>query len=157
VAVTIRFDTRTRQLATAVLDNGRRVSADTARRMACDARLIPVVLGSTGQVLDAGRSRRLASGPLRRALVARDHGCAFPGCDRPPRWCDAHHLWPWSAGGPTSLDNLVLLCRHHHRTLHEPRQGWRIRLGKDQLPQFIPPPWIDLLQRPQRNLYHPRI
>ena len=68
-------------------------------------------------------TRRLVTGPLRRALVLRDRGCAFPGCDRPPRWCAAHHIRHWADGGPTSLDNAVLLCGHHHRTSTTP-SGW---------------------------------
>jgi hypothetical protein len=156
VVVTVRYDPLTGQLGGAVLDNGQRLSAATARRMACDAKVLPFVLGGAGQILDAGRSRRRASGSLRRALVVRDRGCAFPGCDRPPRWCDSHHRRPWSHGGATCLDNLVLLCRRHHRVMHDPTQGWRMRLGDDGLPQFIPPPRVDLLQRPQHNLYHPR-
>ncbi len=156
VTVTVPFDPLTAQLGTAVFDNGDRLSAQAARRMSCDARVLPAVLGGAGQVLDAGRSRRLATGPLRRALVVRDRGCAFPDCDRPPRYCDGHHLKHWSDGGNTSLDNLVLLCRHHHSVLHEPKSGWVVRLGPDQLPEFLPPPWIDQEQRPRRNLYHPR-
>ena len=156
VTVTIPYDPLTATLGTATADNGERLSADTARRLACDARILPIVLGGAGQVLDAGRSRRLATGPLRQALHPRDRGCAFPGCDRPPRWCDAHHLRPWSAGGRTSLDNLVLLCRLHHRTLHDPSSGWTARLARDDLPEFVPPPWTDPAQRPRRNLYHPR-
>jgi hypothetical protein len=85
------------------LDDGTVVSATTARRLACDAAVLPAVLGGAGQVLDVGRSRRLFTGPLRRALVLRDRGCAFPGCDRPPSWCEAHHLRHWAHGGPTSL------------------------------------------------------
>jgi hypothetical protein len=112
------------------------------------------VLGSAGQVLDAGRSRRLATGSLRRALAVRDRGCAHPDCDRPPRWTDAHHLLSWADGGGTSLDNLVLLCRHHHRLVHAGE--WGVRLGADQLPEFIPPRWLDSEQRPRRNLYHLR-
>ena len=157
VTVTVPFDPLTEALGTATTDNGERMSAATARRLACDARILPIVLGGAGQVLDAGRSRRLATGALRQALVARDRGCAFPGCDRPPRWCDAHHLRPWSEGGPTRLDNLVLLCRHHHRTLHDPTTGWSARLGRDSLPEFVPPPWTDPAQRPRRNDYHLRI
>jgi hypothetical protein len=156
VAVTVSFDPLTQSLGTGALDNGERVSAQAARRLACDGRILPLVLGSAGQVLDAGRSRRLATGPLRRALVARDRGCAFPDCDRPPRWCDAHHFDHWSQGGATKLDNLVLLCRRHHQALHDPRSGWQARLAGDGLPEFVPPPWIDLAQRPRRNLYHPR-
>ncbi|MET0418959.1 MAG: DUF222 domain-containing protein [Actinoplanes sp.] len=156
VTVTVSFDPATQQLGTANLDTGERVSAQTARRMGCDARVLPVVLGGAGQVLDAGRSRRLASGPLRGALVARDRGCAFPDCDRPARSCDAHHIRHWSAGGHTKLDNLVLLCGHHHRVIHEPKSGWRARMATDGLPEFLPPPWIDRAGRPRRNLYHPR-
>lgn len=156
VAVTIPYDPLAATLRTGVLDNGERVSPDSARRLACDARILPLVLGGAGQVLDAGRSRRLATGALRRALVARDGGCAFPDCDRPARWCDAHHLRPWSRNGRTSLDNLVLLCRHHHRTVHDPALGWRVVPAADGLPNFIPPPWTDPERRPRRNLYHPR-
>jgi hypothetical protein len=156
LSVTIAFDPLTSRLRTAAVDNGDRISASSARRLACDARILPVVLGGDSQVLDVGRSRRVAHGALRRALVARDRGCAFPDCDRPPRWCDAHHLKPWSRGGPTDLDNLVLLCRHHHRVLHDPAGGWRARLAADRLPEFIPPRWIDLEQRPRRNCFHPR-
>jgi Domain of unknown function (DUF222)/HNH endonuclease len=156
LAVTVPFEPLSQALRAASLDNGERLSSTTARRLACDARVLPLVLGSQGQILDAGRSRRLAHGPLRRALAVRDGGCAFPDCDRPPRWCDAHHLKPWTEGGSTSLDNLVLVCRHHHRLLHEPDHGWLARLGPDQLPEFIPPPWTDRHRQPRRNLYHPR-
>ena len=156
LAVTVPFDPLTRSLCTASVDSGERFSARSVRRLACDARILPIVLGGEGQVLDVGRSRRLAHGALRRALIARDRGCAFPDCDRPPRWCDAHHLRPWSDGGPTSLDNLVLLCRHHHRILHDSAWGWSVRLADDRLPEFVPPPWTDPNQRPRRNLYHPR-
>jgi hypothetical protein len=158
LAVTVRFDPLASRLGACpgVLPDGERISAAAARRLACDARILPLVLGGASQVLDAGRSRRLVHGPLRRALTVRDGGCAFPGCDRPARWCDAHHLRSWSGGGRTDLDNLVLLCRHHHRLLHAPAGGWRAKLGTDRLPVFVPPPWIDPQQRPRRNLYHPR-
>ena len=156
VAVTVPLDALTGALGTGRLDTGDSLSPATARRMACDARILPLVLGGAGQVLDAGRARRLATGALRRALVARDRGCTFPGCDRPPRWCDGHHLQPWSQGGPTNLDNLALLCRHHHVLIHDAAGGWQVRLGPDGLPDFIPPPWTDPAQRPRRNLYHRR-
>ena len=157
MAVTVPFEALAGRLrTTATIDDGERISAATARRLACDARILPVVLGGDGQVLDLGRSRRLAHGALRRALNVRDRGCAFPDCDRPPRWCDAHHLRPWSEGGSTKLDNLVLLCRHHHRIVHDPQRGWRVRLADDRLPEFVPPPWTDPRQQPRRNLYHPR-
>jgi hypothetical protein len=122
--------------------------------MACDARVLPAVLGGDGQVLDLGRSRRLFTGPIRRALILRDRGCAFPGCDRPPRWAEAHHLTGWADGGETSLANACLLCRHHHRTVHH--GGWQVRLGSDGRPEFLPPAILDPERRPRRNVYHHR-
>jgi hypothetical protein len=87
---------------------------------------------------------------LRRALALRDLGCAFPGCDRPICWCRAHHMWHWANGGPTDLDNLTLLCGHHHRAVHH--DGWQVFLDpRDRLPTFIPPPWINPQQQPRRN------
>jgi hypothetical protein len=154
LAVTVTYDALTREFGTARLDTGDRLDAATARRLACDAQIMPAVLGGDGQILDVGRSRRLASGPLRRALVIRDRGCAFPGCDRPPRWCDAHHIVGWQAGGATDLTNLVLLCRHHHRVVHD--GAWTVRTATDNLPEFLPPPIQDLAQRPRRNRYHAR-
>jgi hypothetical protein len=152
LAVTIAYDPLTRTVTTGRLDNGDRLSASAARRLACDAQIVPMVLGASGQVLDAGRARRLATGPLRRALVVRDGGCAFPTCDRPARWCDAHHVVPWSAGGSTSLSNLVLLCGHHHRLIH--LGDWSVRMAADDLPEFLPPATQDLARRPRRNRYH---
>jgi hypothetical protein len=156
LTVTVTYDPLTRALGPGATDSGNRLSAATARRVACDARVLPMVLGGESQVLDAGRARRLVTRPLRRALAVRDRGCAFPDCDRPPRWTDAHHIRPWADGGPTSLDNMVLLCGRHHRLIHDPDAGWRIHLGPDRQPDFIPPAWIDRHQRPRRNLYHHR-
>ncbi|WFF03610.1 HNH endonuclease signature motif containing protein [Micromonospora sp. WMMD964] len=154
IVVTTDYDTLTRQLGSGTLDIGVRLTPDTVRRLACDATILPAVLGGTGQVLDVGRQRRLITGPLRRALVLRDGGCAFPGCDRPPRWCAAHHIHHWSDGGPTNLDNAVLLCGHHHRHIHH--REWTVRLGDDGHPEFIPPAWLDPDQLPRRNHYHRR-
>jgi hypothetical protein len=114
------------------------ISVEAARRWACDAAILPVVLGSAGEVLDLGRTERTASPAQRRALAIRDKGCAFPGCDRPPGWTDAHHIIHWVDGGPTDLDNLVLLCGAHHDTIHH--HGWTMHLGPDRLPVFEPPP-----------------
>jgi hypothetical protein len=119
ITVTIPYDPLRRTLGTGTLDNGEPLSASATRRLACDARVLPIILSSDSQILDAGRTRRTATGPLRRALNTRDRGCAFPGCDRPPRWCDAHHIISWTDGGPTNLNNLVLLCGHHHRLIHD--------------------------------------
>jgi hypothetical protein len=86
------------------------------------------------------------------ALIARDGGCSFPGCDTAPQWCERHHILPWQVGGDTNLDNLTLLCRYHHR--HFEQGGWTCRLNGDGLPVWIPPKWIDRQRRPILN---PRI
>jgi hypothetical protein len=105
-------------------ESGIFLTAEEIRRISCDAHLTRVIFGTDSQPLDVGRTKRLVTPPLRIAVVARDLHCVFPGCDRPASWCDIHHLIPWSQGGPTSLDNLVMLCRHHHTLIHE--GGWRI-------------------------------
>ncbi|MFB9234884.1 DUF222 domain-containing protein [Plantactinospora siamensis] len=137
-----------------LLDSGLRLSAATVRRLACDAGILPAVLGGQGQVLDVGRQRRLFTGPLRRALVLRDRGCAFPGCDRPPRRCAGHHIQHWTDGGETALHNAVLLCGYHHRVVH--RGEWTVRLAADGHPEFRPPHWVDPERRPRRNRHHLR-
>lgn len=134
------------------LDDGTRLSTSTARRIMCEAILIQVLLDKAGVPLSVGRRERLFRRAIRRALVLRDRGCAFPGCDRPPAWCQAHHIIPWYEGGPTSLDNGVLLCGHHHRLIH--KGHWGVRLAKDGHPDFLPPPWIDRDRRPLRNHAH---
>src|SRR5919204_4974945 len=85
------------------------------------------------------------------ALVARDRGCANPGCTRPSAWCQAHHIRFWGDGGDTKLDNLVLLCGEHHRVVHH--HGWDVRIGPDGHPEFLPPPWVDADRTPRRNPY----
>nr|WP_275941569.1 HNH endonuclease signature motif containing protein [Planosporangium mesophilum] len=105
VVVTVDYDTLRDQVGAATLDDGQLLSAAAARRLACDAAILPAVLDGAGQVLDVGRQQRLFTGPLRRALVLRDKGCAFPSCDRPPRWCEGHHVIHWADGGPTNRDN----------------------------------------------------
>ena len=94
---------------------------DAVRRIACDASVVRVVLDPAGQPLDVGRRTRVVPPAIRTALTVRDRGCVHPGCDRGPQWTDAHHVRHWAEGGSTSLDNLVLLCRHHHRAVHEGR------------------------------------
>ena len=96
---------------------GLRVSAATAQRLACDAGKVVMTHSSGGQVLDVGRKTRTIPPALRRALTARDRRCRFPGCAA--RRCDAHHVTHWAQGGATRLDNLVQLCRRHHRAVHE--------------------------------------
>jgi hypothetical protein len=105
LAITIAYNPLLATLGPATTDTGLRLPASTARRLACDAKILPAILGTNSQVLDLGRSQRLTTTAQRRALTLRDHGCAFPDCDRPPRWTDAHHIAPWTNGGATSLDN----------------------------------------------------
>lgn len=93
---------------TATLGTGQPITAEAARRLACDATVIPAVLGTTGEPLDVGRATRTIPPAIRRALVLRDKGCIHPGCPRPAAWCDAHHVRHWIAGGPTALTKLLL-------------------------------------------------
>lgn len=97
---------------------GQVLSPNVVRRMACDGSIIPVVLGSKGEILDMGREKRLFTPGQHRALWHRDKMCTFPGCTIPPQWCDAHHLAHWVDGGPTDLDNGALLCQRHHTYVH---------------------------------------
>jgi HNH endonuclease len=89
--------------------------------------LPPTLGGAPSQPLEVGRATRVIHPAQRAALAVRDGGCVFPGCDRPLAWCDAHHLWHWVDGGPTDLGNLAMVCRAHHRRVHE--EGWQLTRG----------------------------
>lgn len=102
------------------------VTDDAARRLACDAEITRVVLDPQSQPLDVGRTTRTVPSHLRHALIVRDRGCVAEGCDRPSAWTEAHHVVHWAEGGRTSLENLVLLCRTHHRKVHD--GGWEFGL-----------------------------
>jgi Domain of unknown function (DUF222)/HNH endonuclease len=119
------------------------IAQETALRLACDASVIRAVMSGSSEVLDLGRSTPVVSRAQRRALLLRDRGCGFPGCDRPPEWCDAHHIWHWVKGGPTDIGNLVLLCRHHHVLCHE--GGWHLARGPDGALQFRRPDGSELV------------
>jgi hypothetical protein len=126
------------------------LSARSIRKLACDADIIPMVLGGEGQILDLGRTRRLFPAYLRRALVARDKGCAFPDCTVPATWSEAHHIIPWATGGTTSLSDGVLVCSRHHHVLHE--NDWTVE-SIHGIPWFRPPKHLDPNQTPRRNTY----
>jgi len=129
VVVTIDVDALRSDLATADLIGaglipgdeltGDRLSAAQARRLACTAKILPVVLGGDSLPLDLGRTRRLFNAPQRKAMLVRDRTCRAEGCDVPGTWCEAHHLDPWHAGGRTNLADGALLCSHHHHRIHD--------------------------------------
>lgn len=131
----------------ATLDDGTPLSPEATRRLGCDGWLVAAIVDADHAVLDIGRTSRIVPRPLRRALTLRDRGCAFPGCGRPARWTHAHHIQHWAHGGHTKLDNLVLLCGHHHRVVHH--EGWDVDIGTDGHPRFHPPPWIDPHRTPR--------
>jgi hypothetical protein len=125
------------------------IHPEIARRIACDAvRTVVMVaptrddsswmFGTPAVPLSVGRATRTIPSSIRTALVLRDQGCRFPGCDRPPAWTDGHHIIHWADGGPTALENLVSLCRSHHRRVHE--EGWRIHIADDGIAVVEPPP-----------------
>ena len=135
---------------TAEIDGvGHPVSAGTARRLAADANLIPIVLGGRSEVLDLGRTKRLFSPAQKHALAERDGGCAWTGCPHPPGYTQAHHIRWWDRDvGPTDLDNGILLCSHHHHRVHD--DGWDIRVH-DNTPWFTPPAHLDPSRTPRRG------
>ena len=99
--------------------------------------MTPIVVGADGEPLSVGRARRTIPAPMRRAIMQRDKHCRFPGCDRPVAWSDGHHLRHWVDGGPTAYWNVWLLCRGHHRLVHE--GGWRLERTSDGSLTAIPP------------------
>jgi hypothetical protein len=114
------------------LDDGTRIAATTAQRLCCDASVVRLTHAPDGSILDVGRRTRTIPPALRRALEARDRGCRFPGCGS--RFTDAHHVIPWAEGGDTSLGNCVLLCKYHHRLVHE--GGWTVDWWGEGRPVF---------------------
>jgi len=122
--------------AESALDSGAHISAETSRRLACDCGIVHWHEDETGQALNVGRKTRSIPPAIRRALHRRDHGCRFPGCTA-HRFVDAHHIHHWADGGETKMDNLVLLCRHHHRLVHE--SGFGVEMQPDGTPKFTDP------------------
>jgi len=131
---------------------GQRLTVGQALRLADEASIGWIVRNGHGAVLRLGRKLRLATPSQTLALIARDQGCAFPGCDQPPEWTEKHHIIPWARGGGTDVDNLVLLCGFHHDRIDTSPHptGWTIAM-RGGLPWFIPPAWLDPEQKPRRN------
>ena len=148
VSVLIRLEDLENRARAACLDFGGPVAPESLRTLCCDAAVVPIVMNGQGQPWDVGRATRTIPDGLRRAVAARDRGCAHPGCGRPVSWCEVHHIEEWERGGKTRLSNLVMLCRSHHRQIHS--TDWIVRI-RDGLPEFIPPPWTDPEQRPRRR------
>ncbi|WP_439660370.1 DUF222 domain-containing protein [Lentzea sp. HUAS TT2] len=148
LTLTMAYRDLAEQTGFATLDSRERMPATLVRRLACNAGVIPVVLSGRSEQVDIGRKTRTFPASIRRLLVARDQGCSFPGCDRPPKHCDAHHIRFWSEGGGTSVENAALLCRHHHTLIHQ--SEWEVRL-LDGTPTFTPPAWLDPTRTPRTN------
>ena len=123
---------------------GTGVPAGTSRRIACDASKVTMTHDSRGGILDVGRKTRIISPALRRALAHRDGCCRFPGCGL--TFCDAHHVKHWAEGGETKLDNLLLVCRRHHRSVHE--EGYTVVPGPDGIFRFFRPDGREIPQAP---------
>ncbi len=156
IVVTLAYAKLVKQCVDAgLVGHGEPIAPSVARRLLCDADILPVVLGGPSEILDVGRTQRLVTPPIRAALELRDGGCVFPGCDKPPETCHAHHLQPWWAGGPTALANLALVCAHHHGIIepgHDPTADrWQLRTRPGGAPETIPPRRVDPNQRPRQH------
>ena len=148
--VLVRLEDLEARARSAILDFGGGLSPQALRMLACDAAVVPIVLGGAGQPLDVGRTTRIIPDGLRRAVHARAGGtCEHPGCGRPSSWSEIHHIVTWEDGGHTALRNLTMVCRAHHRLLHAD-SGWIVRIVGG-LPEFVPPAWIDPDRRPRRK------
>lgn len=135
--VTTSQDTITGGVHAGELGGAGPVSPELVRRLACDAAITEVTLDRSGTPVAVGGSRRTIPAALRTLLAVRDRGCRFPGCDRPPEWTDAHHIRHREHRGPTRAENLILLCRVHHRAVHE--GGWRFQVHDDGALEAMPP------------------
>ncbi|OZE13728.1 HNH endonuclease [Rhodococcus sp. 05-2255-3B1] len=123
------------------------LSRNTSRQLACDCLLTAIVMDETGSPINLARTARTVTAKQRKALIARDHTCAFPGCGKPAAWTEAHHIRHWADGGPTDMNNLVLLCGFHHRLLHH--SDWEVFIGTDGHPWFVPPATVDPYRQPR--------
>ena len=151
VLLTLTLEELEARTGLATTAHGGVISVPQALRIAAEADIVPVVLSDAGGVLGYGLTRRTASIGQRRALAARDGGCSFPGCDRPPDWCESHHVIGWADGGCTDLENLTLVCGFHHR--EHRKRGWTCHITNG-VPYWRPPSWIDHTQTPRRNTTH---
>jgi len=157
VVVTLDYDKlRHDCIDAAILESHTPITPGELRVLACDCEVLPVVLGGASECLDVGRAQRLVTAAIRTALVLRDRGCCFPGCNAPASVCHAHHLVPWWNGGKTALEKLALACPHHHNLIKPARDGphgrrWELRIAADGVPEVLPPDYYDLTRTPRRH------
>ena len=149
VIITVALEDLVQRLGYGTTSDGALIPAREVLKLAHEADIVPAVMSRGGAVLELGRTRRIASNAQTHALIARDHGCSFPGCGRPPEWAERHHIVEWVDGGNTDLANLTLLCRYHHH--HFASRGWSCRINEQGLPEWRPPRWVDRDQRPLVN------
>lgn len=153
IILTIPAQSLTERTGAGRLNDGYQLSPSLSAHLGCDAEIIPAFLDHNGAVIDLGRTQRLFTGPARVALELRDRGCAWPGCDRPLAWTEAHHIQGWIKGGRTDQNNGVLLCGYHHREIE--RGDWHVHIHAGRA-WFQPPPWIDPEKTPIVNpMHHP--
>ena len=150
--VTVSEESLRQRIGSGRLGYGDRVPIEQVRMLACDSQVVPAVLGGKSEVLDMGRAMRSFNAACRKAILLRDKGCVFYGCDLPGKWCENHHVRHWADGGPSDYGNGVLLCRRHHTLVHQGQ--WQVRVAADGAPEIIPPVTHDLEQRPLRNTLH---
>lgn len=149
VIVTLTEEQLRTRTGVARVADGSRLPVRDLGDLAGGAEVWGVVVGEDGVPLRLARTRRIASPGQTIALIARDGGCCFPGCEVAPEWCERHHIREWSLGGRTDMDNLVLLCRYHHR--HHLSRGWAVLISAAGVPEWRPPSWIDPQRRPRVN------
>lgn len=149
VSVMVDWDTLRGEVGEVILNTGQKLAPAEGRMMACDAKILPVVMNGKSLDWDVGKAKYVVSKLLREALILRDQHCAFPGCQHPPEWCHAHHLVSFfRRNGLTEIENLCLLCPMHHRLVHA--SEWEIKMI-NRRPWFIPPAFIDPERRPLFN------
>jgi hypothetical protein len=149
VVITIDLNDLLAKTGYGVASDGTLIRTDTVLGLADQAELYFTFLNANGVPLELGRSRRIATRGQTIALIARDFGCSFPGCDASAEWSERHHIVPWVDGGKTDLDNLTLLCAYHHHNFLA--KGWDCAINADGLPEWRPPWWIDKQRRPLVN------
>ncbi|AYY13735.1 HNH endonuclease [Actinobacteria bacterium YIM 96077] len=150
VVVTDLATLESRSGGTGTLADGSMLRGEAVRRLACDARVSRIIVGPDSRPLDVGRSQRTATTAQRKGLRLRDGGCRFPGCRRPVEWSEVHHVVFWARGGRTDVDEMILLCRKHHTTVHE--GGWHIQILGPGRFRFVDPDGVPVPSEPPESI-----